>query len=1095
MIAGLSGPLLSHDAIEAMGQPAGSGPALWEAPGGAIRQLRTWHAHVRTRLGPASSPRIVFDVVAEPLARVLGFSVVPVPGGAPTVDAVLQGHGVSLAVMVVSSWGQSQAALWRHAVHLGLAQGTRWCFCLTGPTARIVDVDRPHGRRYAEFDLTLTLDDERACGIFWSLLNAAALAPAGGGSTFDRMVALCDEHRAEVRRSLREGVHDALQYLVRGFQSASRGRRAPQLLDESLIVVYRILFLLFAEARSLVPAWHPTYRDSYTIEALRGRLDRGLVPRGLWDTLQAMSRLAHSGCRAGALRVPPFNGRLFSPLTAPLADAVPLDDGLVCRALTSLTTRMGKRGRERISYADLGVEQLGAVYEHLLDYDIEGGGGKERGAGRGPALLVPTGRRKATGSFYTPRSLTEFVVRRALGPIVQEAGPERILAVRVVDPAMGSGAFLVAACRYLAAAYEQALIREGAVTASDIGEDDRAGFRRAVAQRCLYGVDVNPMAVQLGRLSLWLATLSADKPLTFLDHHVRVGNSLVGAGIEDILRRPAPGGGAVPARELPLFQDELLQASLESAVGARLALCGTPDDTVEQVRAKERAHAGLARPDAPLARWRMAADVWCASWYERGVAAPGRATFGALLDRVLRNAGTLPGHVADALLARAGAAAAAGRFFHWVFEFPEVFHDDRGVRDPAGGFDAVVGNPPWEMLRHDPGAARTGELSAFVRGSGVYRVQGQGHGNLYHLFVERALQILRRGGRAGLILPSGFAGDQSCAALRRLIFERSSVDTFTMLENRDGIFPIHRGLKFLLLTLTQAGSTPALPACPGLRSVEVLDRVPDAGAGAGTLPVPRALIERISGASLAVPEIRTPPDLEIVSMVAFRVPGCGSPDGWGLRFGRELNASDDRPHFSGPGKGLPVVEGKQIAPFRVNVAAARHSLPRPAAAQLLDPARTFGRARLGYREVASSTNRLTLIAAIIPAAVVTTHTVFCLKEDLDEQAQHFLCGVFNSYVANFLVRMRVGTHVTAAIMARLPVPRPPVSDPIFGQIAGLSRRLARADDPAARAQLQALVAALYGLSHGQLAHVLGTFPLAPSPERVRVLRLYQEQKV
>jgi hypothetical protein len=742
------------------------------------------------------------------------------------------------------------------------------------------------------------------------------------------------------------------------------------------------------------------------------------------------------------------------------------------------------------------VEQLGAVYEHLLDFDLEGGAGQGRRAGRGPAILVPTGRRKATGSFYTPRSLTEFIVRRALAPIVQDAAPERILAVRVVDPAMGSGAFLVAACRYLAGAYEQALIREGGLTAGDIGEDDRAGFRRAVAQRCLYGVDVNPMAVQLGRLSLWLATLSADRPLTFLDHHIRVGNSLVGAAIEDIVRRPSPGGGAVRTGALPLFQDDLLQASLESAVGTRLALCGTPDDTVEQVREKERAHAWLARPDAPLARWRMAADVWCASWSGRGVEAPGRGTFRALVDRILGSeAEALPGHVADALLARAGAAAAAGRFFHWAFEFPEVFHDDRGVRDPAAGFDAVIGNPPWEMLRDDPGAARTGDLAAFVRGSGVYRVQGRGHGTLYHLFVERALQVLKRGGRAGLILPSGFAGDQSCAALRRLVLDRTAIDTFTLLENRDGVFPIHRGLKFLLLTLTHAGSTPAVPARPGLRAVEALDRVPDVGDGAGTLPVSRELIERISGDSLAVPEVRTAADLDIAAMVAFRVPACGSRDGWEIRFGRELNAHDDRPHFSEAGAGLPVVEGKQLAPFRVDAAAARYRVPLAAAAKLLDPSRTFRRARLGYREVASATNRLTLIAAVIPAGVVTTHTVFCLKEDLDEQAQHFLCGIFNSYVANFLIRMRVGTHVTAAIIARLAVPRPPAGDPIFGQIAGLSRGLSSARDPAALARLQALVAALYGLSHRQFAHVVGTFPLVPSHERAGALRMYGALKV
>src|SRR4029079_4788838 len=148
----------------------------------------------------------------------------------------------------------------------------------------------------------------------------------------------------------------------------------------------------------------------------------------------------------------------------------------------------------------------------------------------------------------------EFMVRRALAPLVHERGPEEILALRVVDPAMGSGAFLVAACRYLASAYEAALIRSSGLSASDCDEHDRAGFRRAVAQRCLFGVDINPMAVQLGRLSLWLATLPRGRPLPFFDHHLRAPNSLAGASLEDILRQPPSGSGLRRrAAHLPLF--------------------------------------------------------------------------------------------------------------------------------------------------------------------------------------------------------------------------------------------------------------------------------------------------------------------------------------------------------------------------------------------------------------------------------------------------------------------------------------------------------------------------------------------------------------
>ena len=194
------------------------------------------------------------------------------------------------------------------------------------------------------------------------------------------------------------------------------------------------------------------------------------------------------------------------------------------------------RGRARIAYRDLDVEQLGAVYERVLEYEPSPG-----------ATLVRTREvRKSSGTFYTPRALTGFLVRRTLAPLVKSRSAEEILRLRILDPAMGSGAFLVAACRYLSAVAEEALIEEGTWHAHDVTAADRAALRRDVASRCLFGVDLNPMAVQLARLSLWLATLATDKPLSFLDHHLVTGNSLVGASPDDLRRQP--GGGAARGR-------------------------------------------------------------------------------------------------------------------------------------------------------------------------------------------------------------------------------------------------------------------------------------------------------------------------------------------------------------------------------------------------------------------------------------------------------------------------------------------------------------------------------------------------------------------
>jgi hypothetical protein len=203
---------------------------------------------------------------------------------------------------------------------------------------------------------------------------------------------------------------------------------------------------------------------------------------------------------------------------------------------------------------------------------------------------------------------------------------------------------------------------------------------------------------------------------------------------------------------------------------------------------------------------------------------------------------------------------------------------------------------------------------------------------------------------------------------------------------------------------------------------------------------------------------------------------------WRARFGRELNATDDRAHFGPPGGGLPIVEGKHVEPFRVQIRSATASISRAAARKLLDPGR-YERPRLAYRDVASATNRLTLIAAVLPANCLSTHTVFCLRTPLPLAVQYFLCGLFNSFVVNYFVRMRVTTHVTTATVERLPIPSRDDSPRAFREIGALARRLSRRNDRAASARLQATVAALYQLSGAEFAHVLGTFPLIPKEER------------
>jgi methylase of polypeptide subunit release factors len=1061
---GLSGSLFSLQFVHEV-MPAALAGHLGEAGREAARRRARAALSQRSALGPASAIRAVFDLAAMPLMRVLGFRLAEtstISSGSffsvLAADAEQQTAGAAHVGLLVTTWGAPLDRAWRDAVSHGIEAGASWALCHNGRLIRLHDARRTYSRRHLEIDVALALSNPSLFAVLWSLLRAAAFAPGPAGSLIDRALLLSDSHQVTVRASLQRGVHSSLSMLSGRFG-----------LDQALTIIYRILFLLFAEARSLVPLWHPTYRDGYSIGTLADRALRGRR-QGLWAALQAASRLAHAGCRAGELIVTPFNGRLFEPSHAPLAETARVPDHAIGTVLLSLSTEATPGGRRRVSYGDLGVEQLGTVYETVLG-------------------SVATGARKATGSFYTPRSLTDYLVRRTLYPLVEGRTLDEILSLRVLDLAMGSGAFLVAACRYLAGACERALIADGDCPTPE----DRARLRRIVAQRCLYGVDVNPTAVHLARLSLWLATLAADRPLTFLDHHLRAGNSLVGASLDDLARQPP--GGARRIGSSPLFdRDTDAGPSIGETTVGRLRIAMEPGDTIEAVRSKERTLAALNGRGAPLRRWRDIADLWCAAWFwPRGDRAPDSREYGALAAGLASGNGQhgLPEPLERRRLETARDVAAARRFFHWTLEFPEAFYDTRGAPLASPGFDAIVGNPPWEMLRggHEDGHLVVG----FARSSGIYRLRGKGHVNLYQLFLERSLSLLAPGGRIGVVLPSGLALDRGSAPLRRALFERHDVDTIVGFDNHDGVFPIHRSLRFLLITGTAGRPTRAVACRFGERDVRLLDQIPDGGAPPDAYPVSlqRSLLSRLSGEDLVIPDLRSEIDIRIAEKAAASARPLHSSEGWGVRFGRELNATDDRDVFTGPGNGLPVLEGKQLTPFVVNVAGSTLSVAPDEARARLGHER-FRRRRLAYRDVASAGNRLSLLAAIVPANTVTTHTLFCLKTPLPAADQQVLCALLNSFVVNYLARQRIGTHLSASIVEGLPVPRPERGSTEFEAVRRCAERLAWSpDDPAISAELHARTARLYGLTADELCHVLDTFPLVPKEERAAVLTIWR----
>ncbi len=888
-LPGITGSLLP---AQYLADGATGDQARWMRESEAIRHRAwRWWTTVSERCGPASGVHAICDLVAMPLVGMLGFRARHVTFEPSRCRAWLETPAGGVVALLVLPWSARPSALWRDVWLEAAAVGATWGFVLAPPHLSLVCARGQTTRRSLEFALPAVLDPP-ALPVFWSLARAGAFEPttADGRTWLDAVVDGAASYAAAVQKDLQRGVAGALGALagVVGHRVPRPTRaRAPDDiapgdrrsgLDEALTLVYRILFLLFAESRDVVPHADPVYGRAYSVSALcRDAVQESKT--GLWDALAATTRLSRHGCRTSALQTIAFNGQLFARSAAPSLEArrppkrsTPASrqrDAALGRAMIALASRPGRAGRETISYRDLGVEQLGAVYERLLDLD------PEASLGRTPPQrpAAPAGRRhsrarRETGTFYTPQPLAELVVRRTLAPLVAGASADTIVRLRVLDPAMGSGACLVAACHFLAAAYGRALVDEGRAAAADLDDAAQADIRRLIAERCLAGVDRNPTAVELARLSLWLTTLAHDRPLTFLDHRLRVGDSLAGGWPDDLNRLGL--GRSRAGRPHPLFDTLEIEHAIERVRRPVAELIARRDASVADVHAKEALWRRLTADSSPLHRWREALTLWCARWFWPSDASPtpGEPETRALLDGLLRHDPTIG---RDRLRERVGTANAIGLargFFHWPLEFPDVFYDDCGHPATAAGFDAVLGNPPWEMLRADDhltagraGARRTGHdrhLMRFIRDSGQYACCDRGHLNLYQAFTERALSITRPGGRLGLVLPWGLASDDGAAGLRRRLLEHTSIDTLVGIDNAAGLFPIHRGVRFMVLVTSPGRATRELHARFGVTTAGELDALPgrdDPSNPAYPVRLPARTIEAVSGPSWRWPDL------------------------------------------------------------------------------------------------------------------------------------------------------------------------------------------------------------------------------------------------
>jgi len=835
--------------------------------------------------------------------------------------------------------------------------------------------------------------------LFHALFRRDALLPDGAGlRPLDRVRAGSMAFREEVERDLRVQVFACVEILGDGLlsrvQNGLSAADLPAIYEHALVLLYRLLFVLNAEARGLLPTeprdpasaefYHAfglaqvsqqlaspegarTYASNYTA-GLMERL------RGLFALINGV-QVSHGGADKNAeLGVPRYNGGLFDPERFPALERWSLSDHHLAEVIRRLAFRSEADGTLiAIDYLNLGERHLGSIYEGLLEHRLVLA--EAVASGDGGALSVrlanDKGERKTTGAYYTPQDLVAHIVSGTLRPIldgIDRALPalglddepddrfaEHVLALNVCDPAMGSGHFLVEALVVLAEAValhptttpRRALAAEGELAGEPNDAATLAYWRRRVAEACIYGVDVNPLAVELAKLSLWLQTVDRV-PLSFLDHHLRAGNSLIGARMAELAELPKPGkaprgagsnavpaaGAAAPgttvrqkrqtyrvAAQLPLTFSADLAHAVASAIAGIVTIEGEATESLAGAKRKEALWRRIA--GETLAPFRAVADLWLGRWFGIDVS---EELYRTALDEHPRAPG----------IRDAEAPTLAGeRFFHWELEFPDVFLGDDGRRRVNAGFDAVVGNPPWERIKlqeneffaarspaiatapraadrkrliarlpnDDPALwqdylaakARAEQTLAFVQRSGHFPLMGVGDTNLYAVFAERALDLVAPTGRVGLLVPSGIATDHTTRRFfQKLVDERRLAELLDF-ENRKRIFEdVDSRFKFSIVLMTGAQEPQ-----DHVRSGFFLHRIADLDDPERTFALRPDDFRLFNPNTRTCPIFRRRRDYELTRAIYERVPVLvdrergdeGNP--WGVSFLRMFDMTND----------------------------------------------------------------------------------------------------------------------------------------------------------------------------------------------------------
>lgn len=951
----------------------------------------------------------------------------------------------------------------------------------------------------------------------------------------------------------------------------------------ALLFVFRALFLLYAESAGHLPMSNPTYREkSLTRICERAYEERDAAEAtacALWDDIAALVRRMRTGHAAWEL--PAYNGDLFAKdavVGAEELEAACVPDAALGPALVALARDESDQA-VGVDFSSLEIGHLGYIYEGLLSlrlsladrdygYDVRSDRYVESQAESLPDVragellwLTNEGGRKSSGVYYTRTELVRHLVRGAVGPAYERHLQEvRALAAKdpaaaadkafdffVLDPACGSAHFLVEVVDEITGQLA-ALLGEIALpairtqmerlrakaAAYGAGVEDTALLKRLVLKRCVYGVDLSPMGVEIAKVSLWLATFVSGLSLAYLDHNVQLGNSLIGVARPNSVSPPGDEHG-----QIVLFGAELAEA-LDEAAQQAAKLRSIDDTTPPQVAASRAADRELREREAGA---RRLFNLWTAELLGlRGAR-----------DEVLRQGSEVLVGASTSSSLQADGLAERERFLHWPIAFPEVFARERP------GFDVVVGNPPWEelyvdslsyyaifrpglralpesvraaavddLLRERPALAdrveaqrrRLDQLALYFDMDADYAAAGT-KTDLYKLFCQRYQRLLREGGTVGVVLPrSAFAAQGSTRFRSWLFGEAAPVRIDFLLNRKEWAFDMEPRYSVSLLIAR---------VCAPKDEFEVAGVAASAAEFAQQVSNPGIRLSRSSlGQALEVPLLPSQEAADILSRLraAPRFP-CGSGRWQCFPVQGDFNETKDRSLWSGASAGWPLWKGESFDQYDPHGAGARWCptvdaawskalKPRPGTGSLLSGsvtldvrraavARTVSRARVAFRDVSRATDSRTVRACLVPPHHFLTHKAPYLAFVDDEPRAESAClAVLNSLPFDWQARRFVEISLTFFVLEDLCVPI--FDDVSYESITADAARLSCVDDRfqnfavatgvqcgplsenernALRADIDARVAHAWALTSDDLEVIFQDFTLDAVPEAYR----------